>query len=277
MIKLCDLKRQPLAISAAIEGVFFSGQFVKGPKVEEFETVWAKKCGMKYAIGVSSGADALELAIERVEGLGGEVTIPSWTFKAVHNAVLRCGYTPKYNDKHPQIYAHHLHETKLDYIPLLEDCSHVHGYKPIAETAIFSLFPTKILGACGDAGVIVTNSREDYEWYLDKRSHGEGGTNARMDEVQAAILLVKLGFLDEWISKRKSIVEKYDKAFGRITPGEFHYAYTIPGSVEKKKKLISLGIESAFYYNENYMALPLHPGLSDREIKQVIKAVQKIT
>lgn len=276
MIKLCDLKRQPLAIAPAIEGVFFSGRFVKGPQVEEFEQAWAKRCGMKYAVGVSSGADALELAIERVEGIGGEVTIPSWTFKAVRNAVLRCGYRPQIDNTMPEIYAHHLHESKLDYIPQLEDCSHVHGYQPVAETAIFSLFPTKILGACGDAGIIVTNNKEDYEWYLQARSHGEGGTNARMDEVQAAILLVKLKYLDEWIKRRKEIVKMYDVALGQQTPGEFHYAYTIPGSIEKKKKLESLGIESAFYYDEAHMALPLHPYLTDKEIQKVINSVKQL-
>jgi dTDP-4-amino-4,6-dideoxygalactose transaminase len=169
-----------------------------------------------------------------------------------------------------------LHEHEIGYIPVIEDCSHCHGYKPIAKTAIFSLFPTKILGAVGEAGIIVTNSKDIYEKCKDLRSHGINGTNGRMDEIQAAALLAKLPYLDKWIARRKEIVEMYDAGLNRKTPGEFHYAYCIPGSEEKRKKLLKNGIESAFYYAWDNMALPLHPYLSNKEVETVIKIVKKI-
>jgi len=278
MIKLCDLTKQPEEIYKAVENVLKSGRYVKGYLVEEFEEKWAKKCGMEYAIGVSSGATALELAITCIIHHSA-ITYSPYTFKAVPNAIIRmnpeANALPNINE--PDIFDHHLHESKLDYKPFLEDCSHAHGYRPVAQTAIFSLFPTKILGACGDAGVIVTNSKNVYEKCLYLRSHGvPNGTNARMDEIQASVLLTKLPYLDEWIARRKKIVDIYDEALGRKTPGQFHYAYCIPGSEQKKSQLIEMGVESAFYYSPEYMALPLHPYLTNLEVEEVIACVRQL-
>lgn len=274
MIKLCDMT-QPPEVYEAVDRVLKSGRYVKGPLVEEFEEKWAERCDKKYAIGVSSGATALELAIQAYKPLKIETT-GAWTFKAVWNAIDRNWGGHKFDWNAPHIYAHHLHESDLSYIPIIEDCSHVHGYKPIAKTAIFSLFPTKILGACGDAGIIVTDDENIYVKCRDLRSHGENGTNGRMDEIQAAILLAKLPYLDSWIRRRKEIVDMYDAGLNRKTVGDFHYAYCIPGSEEKKQKLLEAEIESAFYYTWEYMALPLHPYLTKEEVDKVIEVVKSL-
>jgi dTDP-4-amino-4,6-dideoxygalactose transaminase len=277
MIRLCELPQVPEVFEAA-DNVLRSGKYVKGELSKEFAAKWAEKCGMKYGISVGSGAQALELAIKAVFEANKEVSYNHQTYQAVPNAIRRTGNIalPRESGK-VDIFAHHLHNEDLNYIPKLEDCSHCHGYKPKAETAIFSLFPTKILGACGEAGVIVTNNekvKEECEFFA---SHGEPtGTNARMDEIQAAILLAKLPYLDRRIYRRQEIVNIYDTALGIFTLGQFHYMYCINGDQKTVDKLISKGIESKLVYNEPYVALPFYPEITPEDIVDVIQAVIEI-
>jgi dTDP-4-amino-4,6-dideoxygalactose transaminase len=233
---------------------------------------------MKYGIGVSSGAMALELVIQAFKPIKIQSTFP-FTYKAVWNAIDRINGSHRFVGKFdiPDIYAHHLHECKMYDKSFIEDCSHAHGYHPRSEIAVFSFYPTKILGGIGDSGMIVTNRDDINEKCRILRDHGEPyGTNGRMDEIQAAALLVKLRHLDQYIEKRLAIVRKYDKAFGRNTPGRFHYAYALEGSEEKRQKLISMGIESKFYYDEKSMAIPLYPEMTDEQVEEVIRAVKKL-
>jgi dTDP-4-amino-4,6-dideoxygalactose transaminase len=277
MIKICDLT-QPPEVYEAVKKVIDGGVFIKGPLVTAFEEKWAFLCRMKYGIGVSSGAIALELVIQAFKPIKIQSTFP-FTYKAVWNAIDRVNGSHRFVGKFdmPDIYAHHLHECKMYGKSFIEDCSHCHGYQPRADTAIFSLYPTKILGAIGDAGIIVTNSEEIANKCRVLRDHGEPyGTNGRMDEIQAAALLVKLKYLPKYILRRQEIVKIYDKAFGLKTPGSFHYAYAIKGSNEMAKKLLEMGIETRFYYNEEHMALPLHPLLTDEEVRKVIQCVQSL-
>lgn len=279
MIKLNDLQ-QPPEVLEAVKKVIESKRFVKGPLVEEFERQWAAKCNMRYAIGVSSGAMALELSIQAALpeiNKGASLSTQSHVYKAVGNAIRRMGYNFFIDNENPIIYTHHLHDSLPNIEPLIEDCSHCHGYQPIADIAIYSLFPAKIFGAIGDAGIIVTNIKEVYEKCMDLRNHGTpNGTNGRMDEIQAAALLAKLPFLDFYIERRKEIVDMYDKGLGRTTPGDFHYSYCIPGSAEKATILLKNGIETAFYYDNNYMALPLHPFLTDQEVEKIINVAKTL-
>lgn len=293
MIKLCKLPQIPDVYLAAIE-VLKSGRYVKGKLAEEFAEKWADRCGMKYGVSVGSGAQALELAIKAVFGHSPtEILYNIETFDAVPNAINSVGHVATGVGYRPgmmgpevsieggslDIYAHHLHEHILsrNQIPAIEDCSHCHGYKPKAETAIFSLFPTKILGACGEAGVIVTNDKHVADECRHLASHGlPNGTNARLDEIQAAILIAKLPYLDEWIARRQEIVEMYDQALGRKTSGKFHYMYCIDGDQKTVDKLISMGIQSKLVYTEPYVALPLYPEMTNNMVYEVIKAAQKI-
>lgn len=279
MIKLNKLE-QPPEVYAAIDAVLVSGRYVKGPFVLEFEEKWAKRCNMRYAIAVGSGAQALEVALQatlHTISRGEVLSTQSYAFKAVGNAIRRMGYNFFIDDDTPTIWTHHLHDTLPNEKPLIEDCSHVHGYHPVADTATFSFFPSKILGACGEAGIIVTNLKEVQDNAVKIRSHnGPKATNARMDELQAAVLLAKLPYLDGYIADRKRIVDKYDSALGRITPGEFHYTYCIPGSKKKARTLIENDIETAFYYDEAHMALPLYPGLTDEEVERIINVAKEL-
>ncbi len=271
MIKLCDLS-QSKKIYKIITQVIDSGVFIKGPKVEEFELKWAQKCQMKYCVATDSGSMALEILCQILKP---KSTFP-WTYKAVWNAMDRIIGSHQFNEKDPDIYAHHLHDQKPNYIPMIEDCSHCHGYKPVSENAIFSFYPTKILGACGDAGSIVTNNKDIYLQSKYLIDHGNFGTNGRMDEIQAAILIEKLKNLDNENIIRKQIVDLYDSGLNIKTPGSFHYVYAIKGSQDKLEKLKIKGIESKFYYNEEYMALPLYSKLKSSEIKEVIECVQQL-
>jgi len=279
MIKLCELPQVP-EVELAIAEVIKSGQFVKGPKAEEFATKWAERCEMAYGISVGSGAQALELAIEAEYNKDSQhhVLYSQNTFKAVPNAIKRSGLIPipTEQDMCPAVFAHHLHDERFKFIPDIEDCSHCHGYKPSAQTAIFSLFPTKILGACGEAGIILTNSEEVRDYCLEARSHGQNGTNARMDEIQAAILLAKLPYLDGWIARRKEIVDMYDEAFGIKTLGDFHYSYCIEGNQTTVDDLISMGVESKLMYQEPYVALPLYPEMTNEQVGEVIGIVKSL-
>lgn len=279
MIKLNDLQ-QPPEVMEAVKKVIENGRFVKGPIVEEFEKAWAARCNMRYAIGVSSGAMALELAIQAAIppiNRGASLSTQSYTYKAIGNAIRRMGYNFFIDDINPIIYAHHLHDSLPNIVPLIEDCSHVHSYVPVADIAIFSFFPAKILGGVTDGGIIVTNIKEIDEKCRSLRDHGEPlGTNSRMSEINAAALLAKLPLLTMYVEERKRIVDMYDKGLGRKTPGEIFYSYTIEGSEEKRQKFLSMGVESKFYYTPQYMALPLHPFLKDSEIEYIIDCVKKL-
>jgi len=271
MIKLCDVTPPP-SVYKAIEKVIDSKCFIKGPKVDEFEEKWAKRCEMNYCVAVDSGAMALELLVQILKPIS---TFP-WTYKAVWNAMDRLMGYHEFDVIEPDIYAHHLHDQPPKYKPMIEDCSHCHGYRPIADTAIFSFYPTKILGACGDAGAIVTNDILVRDRARELRDHGSFGTNGRMDEIQAAVLLEKLKYLDKFIERRQYVVNKYDEGLGRKTPGHFHYVYAVEGGQKKVDSLIKRGIESKLYYQEGYAALPLHPRLTDLEIEEVIKCARQL-
>lgn len=281
MIRLCELP-QPLEVYEAVTNVIKGGRYVKGALAREFGDKWAERCGMKYGISVGSGAQALELAVKAVLGSGNQITYSKHTFQAVPNAIRSTGNSAVAKSREeegywPDIYAHHLHDEEPKITPHIEDCSHCHGYHPVAETAIFSLFPTKILGACGEAGVIVTNNPTVKTMCEHLASHGfPDGTNARMDEIQAAILLAKLPNLDKLIARRLEIVDLYDRGLGRHTPGRYHYMYCIEGTEKIIEGLIKAGVESKFVYEKPYVALPFYPEMTNEQVQEVINIVLEV-
>lgn len=288
MIPLCDLRARYLSIKSdidrAVMEVLASGRYVKGPKVTEFEEKWAKFCGYKYGIAVGSGALSLEIAIQSLGIKDKQIYYNYETFEAIPNAIERTHNIPvavdisRYiNEKGDlTILAHHHHWESLPFVPTIEDASHAHGYRPIGRVAIFSFFPAKILGAMGEGGIIVSDEKDVYERGLDLKSHGRGGTNARMDEIQAAILLAELPHLDEWVQKRQKIVDRYDRAFGIKTGGALHCYYCVPGSTEKIEALKKVGIETSEKYSPKEMAIPLYPEMTEEQIEKVIKEVGKV-
>lgn len=237
-------------IDAAINRVLDSGWYVLGAEVEAFEAEWATYCGADHAVGVANGLDALTLALRALEvGPGDEVIVPSNTFIATWLAVSAVGARPvpvepslgSFNID-PQHIADaitpatkvilpvHLYGQPADLDPILalaqrhglrvvEDAAQAHGarYKgrPIGghgDVVCWSFFPSKNLGALGDAGGVTTNSAEIADRIRVLRNYGSRekylnetpGVNSRLDPLQAAVLRTKLRYLDTWSERRRS-------------------------------------------------------------------------
>lgn len=231
------------------------GQFVLGAAGEEFERRLAAFVGCKYAVGVSNGTDALELAL-RAARLpdGASVIVPAYTFIATVTAVIRAGLTPILVDvAEPHllldveaveraitptvkaIVAVHLfgqmapmRELKAladgHGLVVIEDAAQAHGAVQDGDAvacralaASTSFYPAKNLGAYGDAGAVLTNSSEVAASVRSLRDHGSVtkyrhavmGSNARLDEIQATVLSVKLDRLAHWNAMRQEAAERY--------------------------------------------------------------------
>lgn len=229
-------------IQKAVDKVLKSGTYISGPAVADFEEAIAAYSGSKYAIAVSSGTTALELGLRAVGIAAGEpVTINANTFVAVAEAIIAAGGTPQlvdtdaHNFQMPEVstgnvvLASHLFgnasaainsNTKL----LFEDTSQSFGARlngqllgTLAPITAVSLYPTKNLSATGDAGVILTNSEEYALKCKALRNHGQSGhqvhqfwgTTGRMDDVQAAILKLKLAHFDSFLLERRHLANLY--------------------------------------------------------------------
>ena len=306
-------------IRAALDEVLASQQFVLGPQLEAFEHELAQYCGRRAGVGVASGTDALLLGL-RACGVnpGDEVIVPAFTFVATAGAVSALGARPVFADIDPEtlnispesaasrittrtraIVAVHLFglaaqiQTVLELaaryrLPLIEDNAQSLGATcgglklgSFGTLAAISFYPSKNLGAFGDAGMILTDSDDLAERLRTLRNHGqtvpglsaEPGWNSRLDELQAAVLRVKLRHLDRWIQARRALAARYSERFaaadGICTPqvptGCEHsfYLYTVripsagkdPGERRNAvaRRLAEHGISTAIFY-----PLPLH-------------------
>jgi len=251
-------------IRTAVERVMASQQFVLGREGTALEEEIARLCGAAHGIGLASGTDALILAL-RVCGVqaGDEVLVPPFTFVATGSAVSALGAKPVFADIRPDTYnldpselerrvtartraivVVHLYGLAADMdpilafaksrkLPVIEDNAQAIGasYKgrrtgSLGDAACLSFYPTKNLGAYGDAGMVVTNSAEIAARIRTLRNHGqsekyrstEPGWNSRLDEIQAAILRVKLGHLANWQRVRQGHAAEYNRLFSQI-PG----------------------------------------------------------
>jgi len=251
-------------IRAAIERVLASQQFVLGPEGAALEQEIASLCGVAHGVGVGSGTDALVLALRACGvGPGDEVLLPPFTFVATGSAVSALGAVPVFADIRPETYnvdpaelesrvtprtraivVVHLYGLPADMdpilafarvrrLPVIEDNAQAIGasYKgrptgSMGDAACLSFYPTKNLGAYGDAGMVVSNSPELTERIRTLRNHGqtakyfstEPGWNNRLDELQAAILRVKLRHLSNWQRARQANAAEYTRLLNQI-PG----------------------------------------------------------
>src|SRR6266404_102705 len=251
-------------IRAAIKKVLASQQFVLGPEGAALEQEIASLCGVAHGVGVGSGTDALVLAL-RACGVqaGDEVLLPPFTFVATGSAVSALGARPVFADIRPETYnvdpaelerrvtpraraivVVHLYGLAADMdpilafakarrLPVIEDNAQAIGasYRgrrtgSLGHAACLSFYPTKNLGAYGDAGMVVSNSKELSERIRTLRNHGqtakyfssEPGWNNRLDELQAAILRVKLRHLSNWQRARQANAAEYTRLLSQI-PG----------------------------------------------------------
>ncbi|HWZ31652.1 MAG TPA: DegT/DnrJ/EryC1/StrS family aminotransferase [Bryobacteraceae bacterium] len=265
-VPLLDLKPQTLALAGELTSAFTrvlnSGRFILGPEVEEFERNIAALTGAKHAIGVSSGTDAILLALMALGiGPGDEVICPSFTFFATGGCVTRAGATPVFADCCPASFnldvkdaARRITARTRAIIPVdlfgqvaemdpITELARQHGLAVIEDAAqalgacyrgrragsigdfgTFSFYPSKNLGALGDAGLLTTNDDELASKARLLRTHGENpkyfhhlvGGNFRMDPLQAALLGVKLPHLAEYTRRRQENAAYYTHELGKI-------------------------------------------------------------
>lgn len=335
--------------------VLDSGWYTLGHELEAFESEFAEWLGMRHCVGLNSGLDALILAV-RALGIkaGDEVIVPANTYIASVLGITENGATPVfvepdqyYNidpDKIEQaitprtkaILVVHLYgqACRMDKImeiadkhnlPVIEDCAQSHGaaFKgkktgTFGKISCFSFFPTKNMGAFGDAGAIATNDEEIEQKIRALRNYGSEkkyynkyqGVNSRMDEIQAALLRVKLRHIDEITAERRAIAEAYlagiknpNIILPQIAEGASHVWHLFVVRTEKRddlqKYLADKGIGTQIHYpvpphlaeaykglglrmgdfpiTEHYAAsiltLPLYIGMHSKEMDFVINAI----
>ena len=246
-------------IRAAIDEVFATQQFIMGPNVEKFEQALSTYCGVPFASGVSSGTDALLCALMalRVQP-GDEVITTPYTFFATAGVIARLGAVPVFVDIDPFTYnldhglleevvgertvgvmPVHLYGQMAELDPIrafarehelfvVEDAAQAIGAEyqgrragSMGDAGCFSFFPSKNLGACGDAGAVTTASAKLATRLDMLRQHGARpkyfhalvGGNFRLDAIQAAILRVKLSHLDGWTAARQVNAAQYRLLF----------------------------------------------------------------
>lgn len=262
-VPLLDLKAQyqaiKIEIDSAIEQVVKSQQFIMGSAVTKLETSVAQYCGCAYGIGVSSGTDALLVAMMALGiSANDEVIIPTYTFFATAGSVSRLGAKPVFVDMEPDTYnldtgavekkitaqtkaiiPVHLFGQCAEMDPVLsiarkynlkviEDAAQAIGadYQgkragSMGDAGCLSFFPSKNLGGFGDGGMVLTNNNDLAEKIRVLRSHGSKpkychkiiGGNFRLDTLQAAVLMVKLKYLDSWTDARQKNARDYDALF----------------------------------------------------------------
>ena len=296
-------------IYEAIKEVIESSSFILGEKGRQLENNIADDFGATFGIGVANGTDALFLSLKALGiGLGDEVITTPFTFFATGEVIANAGATPIFVDIDEKTYnidPHKIREAissktkaiivvhlfgqsasmesirdlaKEFNLIIIEDACQAIGTKyngefvgSIGEIGCFSFFPSKNLGAFGDAGMIVTSNKSIYESLLSLRNHGSMtkykhsilGYNSRLDEIQATILLEKFKFLDIFIKKRIEIAKNYTKELKDFvkTPNmvenyehTFHqYCIETPYRDELMDFLAKKQIASAIYY-----PIPLH-------------------
>ena len=349
-------------VDRAVQDVLSSGAFILGARGKAFEEAVAAYLGVRHAVGVASGTDALWLALRACGvGPGDEVIVPAYTFFATAEAVAQAGATPVFADIHPGSYgidpsrleAHitprtraiipvHLYGCPADLGPVLRLAAH-HGLKviednaqafgaeysgpehglqktgPLGDAGCLSFFPTKNLGGYGDGGMVVTNDPAVAGQVRKLRNHGGLekhapemiGWNSRLDELQAAVLLVKLRHVDSWNARRRSIADTYRELLNGLpveTPRDpsygkhiYHlYVVRLGDRDRVKAHLDSLGIASAVYYPvplhrttpyrgiplvtlpeaeraaRETLALPMFPEMTEEQIRAVAGAIRQV-
>ncbi|MGV8148981.1 MAG: DegT/DnrJ/EryC1/StrS family aminotransferase [Alkaliphilus sp.] len=334
-----------------------SGWYILGEKVEKFEKEFTSFVGAKYCVGLNSGLDALILAFRALDiGEGDEVVVPANTYIASVLGITENGATPIFvepdeyynldtdrieeiiNKNTKAILVVHLYgqATNMKKIKeiadkhnlyLIEDCAQSHGAKFEDKTTgswgdigCFSFYPTKNIGAFGDAGAIVTNNKAIYEKMKMLRNYGSKvkyeneilGVNSRLDEIQAALLSVKLSHYNELRREREDIAKAYLKGIKNENIGlpmirnnsehvwhlfvirtdnrdslqkylgekgigtQIHYP--IPPHLSKAYNHLGYKLND-FPITEKYastcLSLPLFEGMTEEEIKHVIETVNE--
>lgn len=327
-------------LDAAYNRVMTHGRFIMGPDVREFEERVAAYLGVKHAIGVNSGTDALLIALRAAGvGKGDEVITTSFTFFATAESIEMAGATPVFVDIEPSDYnmdpalveaaitprtraivpvhlfgkpaamARIMEIADRHGLLVIEDCAQSFGavYRAscagcdascsdqwrsicdgkqtgtIGMAGAFSFFPSKNLGGFGDGGMITTNDDRLAETAAMLRVHGARkkyhnevlGYNSRLDTLQAALLMVKLDYIDEFNERRRKAAHRYIEALSGVNAiklpalpddGHVYHQFTIQlmeGDRDRfSDRLKENGVQTMVYYPVPCHQLPLYQGLS---------------
>jgi dTDP-4-amino-4,6-dideoxygalactose transaminase len=313
-VPLLDLKAQYATIKdeviSAISKVCESQMFALGPAVADFEKKIASYCQSKYAVGVSSGTDALLVSLMALGiGPGDEVITTPFTFFSTAGCIVRLGAKPVFVDVEPDSYninpsgiEEKITEMTKAVIPVhlfgqaaqmkaINEIAQRHNLAVIEDAAqaigasqdgikcgnfshcgCFSFYPTKNLGAFGDGGLVTTNKETLAQKLKILRDHGQNpryfygmiGGNFRLDGIQAAVLDIKLRYLDTWNEKRRQNAAFYDEVFSGtpVQPPKvdenntsiYHqYTVKVPHRDRLQEFLAANQIGSAIFY-----PMPLH-------------------
>jgi dTDP-4-amino-4,6-dideoxygalactose transaminase len=217
-------------LSAAYDRVVNSGRYIGGNEVGAFESEWADYCGVNYCVGTGNGHDALMLACkfyaENHRPECGVAHVPWKTCLPTYSAVKNGGLAPiPFTGKSigisidVHIYGVITLSDDLYHLPEIEDCAQAHGAMlhgkkagQFGSVASWSFYPTKCLGALGDAGAVTTNDEEIADFVRSQSNYGtrsDIGVNSRLDPLQAAFLRVKLPYLDRWNARRRQNAQAY--------------------------------------------------------------------
>lgn len=361
-IPLVDLRAQYQTLKdeilPALEDVLENMHLFLGPQVRNFEKEFAKYSECQYGIGVSSGTDALILALRACGiGVGDEVITVSHTFFATIEAIALVGAVPVFVDIDPQTYTLDWHQLEKAITPrtrailpvhlyghpaemqpimeiarrynlrVIEDASQAHGacYQgqrvgSFGDIGCFSLYYSKNLGAYGESGICVTNDAQLAEEIHLLRDHGSKiryqhevmGVNGRLDEMQAAILNVKLKYLDRWNEARQQHARAYSvllQDFSLVMPAQksdsthvyYVYAIQVENRDQIRQALDNEGIGTGIHFPvpshlqpackqygytkgmlpvteavaERILSLPMYPELTDEQLETVVHALRK--
>jgi aminotransferase EvaB len=319
----------------AADDVFKSGWLILGERVLTFETDWAKYSGVAHGAGVNSGTDALFLALKALDvGPGDEVITVANTAIPTVSAIESTGARTRFVDTDPDTYLMdpekleaamgpktrcilpvHLYGqcanmdainniAQANELPVLEDCAQSHGATQNGRTAgsmgevgAFSFYPTKVLGAYGDAGMVISDNGELVDKVRRLRAYGisdannatEHGYNSRLDEFQAAILSVKLPLLEGWITERQRLAGVYSERLSGlplslpvIADGNQHvfYAYVVrhPERARLIEALDGEGIQVNISYPHpiSLMAGYRHLGYGEGDLPETERACSEV-
>jgi dTDP-4-amino-4,6-dideoxygalactose transaminase len=333
--------------------VLDSGWYILGKEGEVFEKEFAAYIGANYCVGVANGTEAIALGLMAMGiGQGDEVITTNMTAFPTITGIMQAAALPVVVDINPEdglmdcrqieakitpctkaIVPVHLYGQCCDMeaikqiadkyqLKILEDCAQAAGstYRSCkagmwGDCASFSFYPTKNLGAYGDAGAVITNDKTIYERLLSMRNYGQTkryyheteGINSRLDEVQAAVLRVKLQYLDKWNSRRREIAAMYRKGLKGVDClkeheyGEMNYHLFVIRTQQRDQLMEHLeqkGIKTLIHYPvpinqqkafigqrgedghtaefaDTILSLPIYPGLRDEEVAEIIQAVNQ--
>jgi dTDP-4-amino-4,6-dideoxygalactose transaminase len=332
--------------------------FVYGKQVTEFENLFSNKLGVKYCYSTGNCTDALFIVLKML-GVSpdDEVIVPAMTWITDAEVVSNLGAKPVFVDVDSEtccldpkafeqaitprtkaVIPVHLYGQMADMeaiseiatrhnIKVVEDCAQAHFAShnekyagSFGDAAVFSFYPTKNLGALGDAGALVTDNKELYtvcrkmanHGAADKHTHEFPGMNSRMDTLQAAVLSLKLNFIDEWNGQRNKIAKKYSESLSgcgdlvlpKTAGGNNHVFHIYNVLTSRRDELKSFlnenGIQTQIHYpkalpftkayldfglkptdfpvsfklQEEGLSLPIFPGMTDEQQEYVIDKVR---